>query len=90
MTAAPLAPPASGGLGTLGEEEESGSSTQASAPAMEAVPAGIFATPKPRGAVTLANWATYWDRKLEVQPTGRCAGAGPPIVLEPHRARRFL
>ncbi|KAG2453592.1 hypothetical protein HYH02_001810 [Chlamydomonas schloesseri] len=87
--AAPLAPPTAGGLGPLGEEEdEVASSTQAGAPATEAVPAGIFSTPKPRGVVTPGNWATYWDRKVEVQPAGRggtfnvyLAGDSGPVVM---------
>ncbi|KAG2439223.1 hypothetical protein HXX76_004585 [Chlamydomonas incerta] len=85
---APLAPPASGGLGTLGEEEDGGRNPQASAPVTETVPAGIFAAPKPRGVVTLGNWHTYWDRKVEVQPAGRggtfnvyLAGDSGPVVM---------
>ncbi|KXZ52855.1 hypothetical protein GPECTOR_8g237 [Gonium pectorale] len=94
MSGAPLAPPATGGLGTLGEEDEGGVdgvSAAAPSPASAAIPAGVFAAPRPRGSVSLPSWGAYWDKKLEVHLPSRggtfnvyLAGQQGPVVFCVH------
>ncbi|GLC37763.1 hypothetical protein PLESTB_001474300 [Pleodorina starrii] len=87
----PLAPPASVGLGTLGEDDENAGGEAAPPTSLGNIPPGVFSTPKHRAPVALGSWQSYWDKREEVNLPSRggtfnlyVAGNEGPVVMCVH------